>query len=71
IHRHWLAYYSIKWLTRMFSKSAMVRHDAPLSVHRAFRKSELEEILRRAGLVDYKIKWRWAFRWQVIVRTHS
>ncbi len=67
IHRHWLAYYSIKWLTQIFSRSAMVRHDAPLSVRRAFRKRDLEEILRRAGFMNYKIKWRWAFRWQVII----
>ncbi|MGC1241887.1 MAG: methyltransferase domain-containing protein [Chryseosolibacter sp.] len=68
IHRHWLAFYAIKWLTRLLSRSPMVRHDAPLSVLRAFRKSELAEIMKRAGIVDYRIKWCWAFRWQVIVR---
>ncbi|MDX1627980.1 MAG: methyltransferase domain-containing protein, partial [Fulvivirga sp.] len=26
IHRHWLAYYSIKWLTYLFSKSMMVKN---------------------------------------------
>lgn len=67
IHRHWFAYYSIKWLTRIFSKSEMVRNDAPLSVLRAFRKRELETIFEKAGIVRYKIKWCWAFRWQVIV----
>lgn len=68
IHRHWLAYYSIKWLTRMFSRSAMVKNDAPLSVRRAFKKRELEDILRSAGCVSFHIKWRWAFRWEVIIR---
>jgi hypothetical protein len=67
IHRHWLAYYSIKLLTRIFSRSMMVRFDAPLSVLRAFRKKELEVILRNAGISNFKIKWMWAFRWQVIV----
>lgn len=66
IHRHWFAYYSIKWLTRMFSKSPMVKNDAPVSVLRAFRKRELEDILRQAGISEYRIKWRWAFRWQVV-----
>jgi hypothetical protein len=46
----------------------MVKHDAPLSVLRAFTKRELVEILEKAGLIDYRIKWRWAFRWQVIAR---
>ena len=68
IHRHWFAYYSIKWLTQLFSKSTMVRFDAPLSVLRAFRKNELKEIMKGAGISDYSIKWMWAFRWQVIIR---
>jgi len=68
IHRHWFAYYSIRWLTGLFSKSPMVKHDAPVSVLRAFKKREIEEILRQAGIPDYRIKWRWAFRWQVVAR---
>lgn len=71
IHRHRLAYYSIKWLTRFFSRSAMVKFDAPLSVLRAFRKRELLLILKNAGITDYTIKWMWAFRWQVVVKTNQ
>jgi 2-polyprenyl-3-methyl-5-hydroxy-6-metoxy-1,4-benzoquinol methylase len=68
IHRNWFSYYSIKWLTRFLSKSSMVKFDAPLSVLRAFTKPELIEILKQAGLVNYTIKWMWAFRWQVVIR---
>ena len=71
IHRHWLAYYSIKWLTGLFSKSSMVKYDAPLSVQRAFRKHELVDILEKAGFENYTVKWMWAFRWQVIVRMQA
>jgi 2-polyprenyl-3-methyl-5-hydroxy-6-metoxy-1,4-benzoquinol methylase len=67
IHRHWFAYYSIKWLTRWFSKSPMVIHDAPLSVERAFKKKELVDILEKAGIKRYSMRWMWAFRWQVII----
>lgn len=67
IHRHWFAFHSIKWLTKIFSRSAMVKHDAPVSVTRAFKRSELESILLQAGLSNHSIKWCWAFRWQVIV----
>lgn len=67
IHRHALAYYSIKWLTQILSRSAMVKFDAPLSVLRAFRKKELREILAKAGIQNYTIRWMWAFRWQVVV----
>ena len=67
IHRHSLAYYSIKLLTQLFSKSAMVKFDAPLSVLRSFKKSELEVILKRAGLTNYSLTWKWAFRWRLII----
>ena len=66
IHRHWFSYYSIKWLTSWFSKSPMVQYDAPLSVRRAFTRVELQEILRRAGIQNYSLQWKWAFRWQLI-----
>ena len=68
IHRHWFSYYSIKWLTKFFSRSPMVKHDAPMSVLRAFKRKDLAEILQKAGILTYRIKWCWAFRWQVIVR---
>jgi 2-polyprenyl-3-methyl-5-hydroxy-6-metoxy-1,4-benzoquinol methylase len=68
IHRHTLAYYSIKWLTNFFSRSSMVKYDAPLSVLRAFKKKELIEIMKLAGITNYTIKWMWAFRWQVIFK---
>jgi 2-polyprenyl-3-methyl-5-hydroxy-6-metoxy-1,4-benzoquinol methylase len=67
IHRHTLAFYSIKWLTQLFSKSAMVKFDAPLSVQRAFTKKELADILSKAGITNYQLKWKWAFRWQLII----
>jgi 2-polyprenyl-3-methyl-5-hydroxy-6-metoxy-1,4-benzoquinol methylase len=67
IHRHWFSYYAIKWLTATFSKSKMVKHDAPQSVLRAFSRNELAQILEQAGIVNFHIRWRWAFRWQVIV----
>jgi 2-polyprenyl-3-methyl-5-hydroxy-6-metoxy-1,4-benzoquinol methylase len=71
IHRHWFAYYSIKWLTQIFSKSSMVKFDAPLSVLRAFRKSDLQEIMRRAGIEHYTLRWMWAFRWQVVIELRT
>lgn len=69
IHRHPFAYYSIKLLTGLFSRSSMVKYDAPLSVLRAFTKPELSEILRRSQLRAYSIKWKWAFRWQILIHS--
>ncbi|MDZ7935919.1 MAG: methyltransferase domain-containing protein [Emticicia sp.] len=67
LHRHPLAYYSIKWLTALFSKSYLVKNDAPLSVLRGFTRHEWEILLKKAGIKNYKIKWKWAFRWLILV----
>ncbi len=66
LHRHWFAYYSIDWITRILSKSAMVRNDAKLSVLRSFSKKELIKLLKESGINNYSIHWKWAFRWQLI-----
>ncbi|WP_026236149.1 methyltransferase domain-containing protein [Pontibacter roseus] len=67
LHRHWLAYYSIKWLTRIFPTSYLVKNDAPLSVRRAFSREELERLLHEAGVDRYSLQWMWAFRWQLLL----
>lgn len=67
LHRHWLAYYSIKILTKLFSRSVMVKYDAPLSVLRGFKRKELIDILQKAGIENYSLRWRWAFRWELAI----
>ena len=67
LHRHWFAFHSIRLLTRVFSKSPMVQHDASLSVLRSFTKADLEGILRAAGIESFEIRWFWAFRWQILI----
>lgn len=68
LHRHPLAYYSIKWLTGLFSKSYLVKNDAPLSVARGFKKQEWLNILKDAGIPSCKVQWKWAFRYLVIFK---
>jgi 2-polyprenyl-3-methyl-5-hydroxy-6-metoxy-1,4-benzoquinol methylase len=63
LHRNIIAYYSIKILTRIFSKSYLVKNDAPLSVSRGFTKQELQNFFREAT-----VKWQWAFRFLVIYK---
>ncbi len=68
LHRHWLAYHSIKLLTRFFSDSYLVKNDAPLSVWRAFRREELQRLVQEAGIDRYSLRWMWAFRWQLLLK---
>jgi 2-polyprenyl-3-methyl-5-hydroxy-6-metoxy-1,4-benzoquinol methylase len=65
LHRHRLAYFSIKVLTQVFSKSYLVKNDAPLSVQRGFKRKDWERLFGLAGIENYACKWRWAFRWLV------
>lgn len=67
LQRHWFAFHSIRILTRLFSKSPMVRNDASLSVLRSFSRADLHRILTAAGIENFKIRWFWAFRWQILI----
>ena len=68
LHRHPLAYYSIKWLTRLFSKSYLVKNDAPISVERGFIKKEWENLCGLAGIKPVSIQWQWAFRHLIVYK---
>ncbi|MBK7380260.1 MAG: methyltransferase domain-containing protein [Ignavibacteriales bacterium] len=67
LRRSWFAYFGISLLTKLFSKSEMVKNDGPLSVKRGFTKNELLNILSRSGITNYKIYRTWAFRWLVVI----
>ena len=69
LHRHRAAYQAIRWLTRWFSSSYLVKNDAPLSVLRGFRRREWEHLLRESGVGGWSLKWKWAFRWLIVART--
>jgi len=68
LERNPVAYNLIKILTKLFSKSYLVKHDAPLSVARAFKRKELASLLKRAGLEQFEISWQWAFRYLVVCK---
>jgi len=67
LERNPIAYYAIKFLTTILSKSYLVKNDAPLSVLRGFKKKEWEELIRKAGVQNYTVKHKWAFRHAVTI----
>lgn len=67
LERNAVAHYSIKLLTKLFSKSYLVKNDAPLSVLRGFKKTEWKNIIQQSGAKNFSIKYKWAFRHQVII----
>ena len=68
LQRSLLALAGIKFLTVLFSKSILVKNDAPVSVKRSFNKSEINNFLRKSGISNYIIKYKWAFRWMVVIK---
>ncbi len=68
LHRHPIAYYSIKWLSRLLSKSYLVKNDAPLSVLRGFKRQDWEMFNVQFSIFNAQLKWQWAFRWLLIVK---
>jgi SAM-dependent methyltransferase len=50
LRRHPVAYYSIKLLTRIFTRNRLVRNDAAVSVLRGFSQCDIEEIERESQI---------------------
>jgi len=65
LQRHWLAYHSIKYLTKLFSSSYLVKNDAPLSVAKGFVRDEWDKIFQSANIDHYTVQWKWAFRYLI------
>jgi len=67
LHRSPIAYYFIKAATSIFSKSRFTKNDAPLSVLRAFRRDDFSFLLDKAGIKNYQLFWKWAFRYLLTI----
>lgn len=67
LRRSILALAGIKIIALFFSKSALFKNDGPLSVKRGFIKKDWLKILDDAGIKNYKLKRKWAFRWMLVI----
>jgi len=65
--RHPLAYYGIRLLTKCFTRNAMTRTDAPLSVARAFTLGEWRALLREADIGPFQILSAFPFRVMALI----
>jgi hypothetical protein len=63
LRRHAVAYHSIRILTRLLSRSRLVRHDAPLSVRRGFQAEDLDDIRARCAFPEFRYRRHWAYRY--------
>jgi 2-polyprenyl-3-methyl-5-hydroxy-6-metoxy-1,4-benzoquinol methylase len=66
LHRHKLAYYLFKLLSITIKNKTIVE-DGLTSVLRGFKRQELEDISQQLD-INYQIQWKWAFRFQWILK---
>ncbi|MET0570682.1 MAG: methyltransferase domain-containing protein [Pedobacter agri] len=69
LHRSALAYKLFKALCVVFRLNDMSREDGLISILRGFKKADLLEYARKLNLKSSSIKWKWAFRYQWIIKT--
>lgn len=66
LNRNKLAYYLFRFLC-LFIKNPMTKEDGLISVLRAFKKEDLEKISKKLHAKS-TIQWKWAFRYQWIIK---
>lgn len=67
LHRSSMAYYLFRSLS-FFIKNPMVKKDGAISVLRGFKKNELINISKKLKDSVSTIHWKWAFRYQWIIK---
>lgn len=68
LHRSALAYRLFQALCFVFRLNAMSREDGLVSILRGFKKEDLIGFSKKLKLNNYKIQWKWAFRYQWIIK---
>lgn len=69
LHRHRLAYYLFK-LIALGIQNKMVKNDGLISILRGFKRKELENFSTQLAC-ETSIKWKWAFRYQYMLKKNS
>ena len=68
LHRSAVAYRLFQALCWVFRLNEMSREDGLTSILRGFKKQELIRFSENLHFSNYKIQWKWAFRYQWIIR---
>jgi len=68
LHRSNLAFNLFKLGSKLFLQTKTAKHDGLVSIARGFKKTELQTISQKIPNQESKIQWRWAFRYQWILK---
>jgi 2-polyprenyl-3-methyl-5-hydroxy-6-metoxy-1,4-benzoquinol methylase len=69
LHRSALAYYLFQVICALFRLNDMSREDGLVSILRGFKEKDLHAYSKALKFKSYSVKWKWAFRYQWIVRS--
>jgi 2-polyprenyl-3-methyl-5-hydroxy-6-metoxy-1,4-benzoquinol methylase len=68
LHRSSVSYRLFQVVCVVFGLNQMSREDGLTSILRGFKKEELVAFSEKLNWKNYKIQWKWAFRYQWIIR---
>ena len=68
LHRSAISYRLFQVLCFVFRLNSMSREDGLVSILRGFKKNELVYFSKKLKFSNYKIQWKWAFRYQWIIK---
>ena len=68
LQRSALAYRLFQLICFVFRLNTMSREDGLTSILRGFKKKDLEKLSKQLSLNEYCINWKWAFRYQWIIK---
>lgn len=71
LHRSMLAYNLFRFVTFITNSCYTTKHDGKISILKGFTKEDWARILKKVGIKNYSIKWKWAFRYQIIVHCNE
>jgi 2-polyprenyl-3-methyl-5-hydroxy-6-metoxy-1,4-benzoquinol methylase len=68
LHRSAISYRLFQALCFVFRLNAMSKEDGLVSILKGFKKEDLISFSKKLKLNNYKIQWKWAFRYQWIIK---
>ena len=71
LQRSKISYTLFKFFGFLMPFSKMVKQDGLLTIRRSFTRRELENILKEAGINEYSLRWKWWFRFILIIPISS
>jgi len=68
LQRNIIPYYAFRIFGRLITFNDMTVQDGQKAITSSFKKEELLNVLKQLNVKSYQLKWKWVFRYLVIIR---